>query len=92
MADNDPTRPTPNLESRVARLEATTESILRELLEMRADIRELRAEMRQMRADLETTFRWLLKLMIYGFVTLAGIMLVGFTGLLGVMAHGFHWF
>lgn len=70
----------PNMEPRVAKLEATTESILRELLEMRTDIRDIR---RDMRSD----FHWLLTLMIGGF----GMTLTGFIALLGVLARGFHW-
>lgn len=42
---------------------------------------DLRTEMRALRADQRSDFRWLL-----------GIILGGYVGLLGVMAHGFHWF
>jgi hypothetical protein len=42
---------------------------------------DLRTEMRAFRAGQGSDFRWLL-----------GIILGGYVGLLGMMAHGFHWF
>lgn len=59
------------MEARVARLEATTEHILRELVEMKKDIRELRA-------DGKIDFRILFGALIATALGLAGLMAHGF--------------
>lgn len=48
--------------------------------DVRGELRDLRSEMRDVRGDMQTSFRWLL-----------GIMLGMGGGLLAAMAKGFHW-
>lgn len=59
------------MEARVAKLESTTEHILRELVEMKADIRELRG-------DAKVDFRILFGALIAAALGLAAIMAHGF--------------
>ena len=66
--------PTNDVSPRLAVLEEIAKGTKEALADMRAEIRALRADQR-------SDFRWLL-----------GIILGGYVGLLGVMAHGFHWF
>jgi predicted nucleic acid-binding Zn-ribbon protein len=51
-----------------------------EVRDLRTEMRDLRTEMRDLRTEIWRNFRWLL-----------GIMLGGFVGILATMAHGFHW-
>ena len=69
MADAEPTPPPPSLEPRVAVLEQIARNTAEVMAEIHKDIRELR-----------TDNRWLLS-----------IMLGGFIAMLGAMAKGFHW-
>ena len=55
--------------------------------EMRTEMRDMRSEMRDIRTEHRSDYRWLLGIMLGGFVTTIG----GFAAMLGVMAHGFHW-
>jgi len=59
------------MEARVAKLESTCEHILRELSEMKADIRELRSDTKQ-------DFRVLFGAIIFVALGLAGVMARGF--------------
>jgi predicted esterase YcpF (UPF0227 family) len=90
---------TPNdLSDRVAVLEeiaSSTKQVLADLrtemrqgfAEMRTEMRDMRTEMRDIRTEHRSDYRWLLGIMLGGFVTTIG----GFAAMLGVMAHGFHW-
>jgi hypothetical protein len=75
------------MEARVAVLEhiAQTTAAGIDRLERRFDLLAAgqRADMRDIRAD----FRWIIGIMLGGFVAVLG----AFAGLLGVVAHGFHW-
>ena len=70
----------PDMEPRVAVLEELAKGTKDALADLRAETRALRAEQR-------TDFRWLLGILIGGFVSLGG----GMLALLGVMAKGFKW-
>ncbi|MFT4247667.1 MAG: hypothetical protein QM581_06460 [Pseudomonas sp.] len=59
------------MEARVAKLESTSDHILRELVEMKADVRELRR-------DAKTDFRLLFGAIIAVALGLAGLMAKGF--------------
>lgn len=59
------------MEARVAKLESTTEHILRELVEMKSDIRDLRS-------DAKVDFRILFGALIFASLGLAGLMARGF--------------
>lgn len=59
------------MEARIARLESTSDHILRELVEMKADIRELRG-------DAKTDFRLLFGGLIFVAIGLASLMARGF--------------
>ena len=75
----DPPDP-PDMEARVAVLEEIAKGTKEALAELRAEMRALRTEQR-------TDYRWMLGVLIGGFVTLGG----GMLALLGIMAKGFKW-
>ena len=87
------------VESRLARLEATTESILERLKDFRSDVDrrfdEIRADSRELRGDIDRRFdaaeRRSDKTDADLRVLLAFVV-AGFLGLAGLMAHGFKWF
>ncbi len=66
------------MEARVAKLEAASEFIQRDLVDLKSDMREIRKDITGIRT---TDFR----------LTFAAIIAVA-LGLAGVMAKGFHWF
>lgn len=59
------------MEARIARLESTSDHILRELVEMKTDVRELRT-------DAKIDFRILFGALIFTALGLAGLMAHGF--------------
>lgn len=69
-----------DIDKRVAVLEQIARDTATALSDIRADLRGLRS-------DLRDDFRWLLRVMLGGFITVLG----GFITVLGVMAHGFKW-
>ena len=61
----------PGMEARIAKLESANEHIIRELADMKADIRELRT-------DAKADFRLLLTAIVSATLGLAGLMAKGF--------------
>jgi Mg2+ and Co2+ transporter CorA len=77
-----------DIDRRVAVLEQIARDTATALQDIRAELRQIRSEMQQMRTEyrseiqeLRREFRWLLRLMIGGFV-----------GTWALMGHGLHWF
>ena len=72
---------TPNdLSDRVAVLEEIASSTKQGFAEMRTEMRDMRSEMRDIRTEHRSDYRWLLGIMLGGFVTTIG----GFAAMLGL--------
>lgn len=70
-----------DIDRRVAVLERIAQETATALADIRAELRLMRSEMQQLRSQQHDDIRWLLRLMIGGFV-----------GTWALLAHGLHWF
>ena len=77
----------PGMEARVAVLESIAQTTASAIERLDRSMERLERRMDALAAEQRTDFRWLLGIMLGGFVTMLGAM----AGLLAAMAHGFHW-
>jgi hypothetical protein len=71
----------PDLEVRVARLEADVKHI-------QADVTEIKSDIKSIRSDMRSDFKWTIGIGL----SVLGVTIAAFASLGAMMAHGFHWF